>query len=75
MKDFDRFKILPKNKDNLGKMIAVTGFEKLLKVQKITQSGHTGHSLYFAAPTFDVKESCKRMTNEGQSTTLTTRIL
>ena len=27
---------------NLGKIIAATGFEKLPKVQKIVQSGHTG---------------------------------
>ena len=32
---------LPKNVGNLGKIVAATGFEKLLKVQEIAQSGHT----------------------------------
>ena len=34
---------LPKNVGNLGKLIVATGFEKLPKVQKIPQSGHTAH--------------------------------
>ena len=33
---------LHKNVVDLGKMIVATGFEKLPKVQKIAQSGHTG---------------------------------
>ena len=33
---------LPKNVDDLGKILATTGFEKLPKVQEIAQSGHTG---------------------------------
>ena len=33
---------LPSNVGNLGKIIVATGFEWLLKVQKIAQSGHTG---------------------------------
>ena len=33
---------LPNNVGNLGKIIVVTGFEWLHKVQKIAQSGHTG---------------------------------
>ena len=33
---------LPNNVSNLGKMVVVTGFEWLPKVQKIAQSGHTG---------------------------------
>ena len=32
---------LPKNVVDLGTLIVATGFEKLLKVQKIAQSGHT----------------------------------
>ena len=32
---------LPKNVGDLGKLIVTTGFEKLSKVQKIAQSGHT----------------------------------
>ena len=32
---------LPKNVGELGNLIAAKGFEKLLKVQNITQSGHT----------------------------------
>ena len=32
---------LPNNVGNLGKIIVVTGFEWLAKVQKIVQSGHT----------------------------------
>ena len=36
---------LPKNGDDLGIIVVATGFEKLPKVQIITQSGHTGHSM------------------------------
>ena len=32
---------LPKNVGDFGKLIVATGFEKLPKVQKIAQSGHT----------------------------------
>ena len=32
---------LPKNEGELGKLIVAKGFEKLPKVQKIAQSGHT----------------------------------
>ena len=43
MKDFDKFtKNCTKNGGDLGKIIVATGFEKLPKVQKIAQSGHTG---------------------------------
>ena len=41
MKDFDSYTNIASNVRNLGKIIVATGFEKLLKVQKITQSGHT----------------------------------
>ena len=34
---------LPNNVDDLGLIIVATGFEKLPKVQKIAQSGHTDH--------------------------------
>ena len=33
---------LPNNVGDLGKIIVATGFEWLPKVQKITNSGHTG---------------------------------
>ena len=33
---------MPKNVGDLGKLIVAKGFKKLPKVQKITQSGHTG---------------------------------
>ena len=36
---------LPNNVGNLGKIIVGTVFEWLPKVQKITQSGHTGGEL------------------------------
>ena len=36
---------LPKNGEDLGKLIAAKGFKKLSKVQNIAQSGHTGVSL------------------------------
>ena len=32
---------LPKNVEDLGKLIAAKGLKKLPKVKKITQSGHT----------------------------------
>ena len=34
---------LPKNVGDLGKLIVAKSFEKLPKVQKIAQSGHTAH--------------------------------
>ena len=34
---------LPKNVGDLGKLIVAKGFKELPKVQKIAQSGHTGH--------------------------------
>ena len=47
MNDFDTFKKLPNNVGNLGKIIVASGFEWLLKVQKIVQSGHTAYHLHF----------------------------
>ena len=44
MKDFTTF---TKNVGKLVKIIAATGFKKLPKVQKISQSGHT---VYFSSP-------------------------
>ena len=35
---------LPKNVGDLGKFIVAKGFKKLPKVQKIANSGHTGHN-------------------------------
>ena len=37
------FQKLPKNVENLGKLIVAKGFKKLPKVQKIANSGHTDH--------------------------------
>ena len=34
---------LPKNVESLGKLIVAKGFKKLPQVQKIANSGHTGH--------------------------------
>ena len=34
---------LPKNVEDLGKLIVAKGLEKLPKVKKIAQSGHTGY--------------------------------
>ena len=39
---------LPKNVGDFDKIIVATGFEKLPKVQKIAQSGHTGYQRYLA---------------------------
>ena len=36
---------LPKNVRALGKLIVAKGFKKSPKVQKIAQSGHTGHKI------------------------------
>ena len=36
---------LPKNVRDLDKLIVSKGFKKLPKVQKIAQSGHTGHGV------------------------------
>ena len=40
-KDFDTFTKMPKNMEDLGKLIAAKGFKKLPKVQKNAQYGHT----------------------------------
>ena len=40
IKDFNTFKKFPKNVGDFGKIIVVTGFEKLPKVQQIAQTGH-----------------------------------
>ena len=46
MKDFWQvYKKMSKNVGDLGKIIVATGFEKLPKKQKITQSGHTDYWL------------------------------
>ena len=39
---------LPKNVENLGKLIVAKGFKKLPKVQKIANSGHTVKDIHFA---------------------------
>ena len=44
MIDFNTLQKLPKNVGDLGKFIVAKGFKKLLKVQKIARSGHTGLS-------------------------------
>ena len=38
---------MPKNVGELGKLIVAKGFEKLPKIQKIAQSGHTGFDAFF----------------------------
>ena len=40
---FDSFTKIAKNGRDWGKLIVAVGFKKLPKVQKIAQSGHTGH--------------------------------
>ena len=45
---------LPNNMGNLGKIIVAIGFELLPKVQKITQSGHTGHMFMPSTLHFDL---------------------
>ena len=39
------FQKLPKNVENLGKLIVAKGFKKLPKVQKIANSGHTAREV------------------------------
>ena len=63
MKDFDSYTNIASNVRNLGKIIVATGFEKLLKVQKITQSGHTA-SRYPRYVIFQWKEIRKGECNE-----------
>ena len=38
---------LPKNGEDLGKLIVAKGFEKLPKLQNIAQSGHTGAYAFY----------------------------
>ena len=42
MIDFDTSQNLPKNVGDLGKLNVAKGIQKLPKVQKSAQSGHTG---------------------------------
>ena len=42
MNDFDNFTKLPKNIEDLGKLIVAKGLKKLPKVKNTAQSGHTG---------------------------------
>ena len=37
------YKKLPKNVEDLGKLVFAKGFKKLPEVQKIAESGHTAH--------------------------------
>ena len=41
---------LPRNVGDLAKLIFAKGFKKLLKVQKIAKSGHTGSIALSVAP-------------------------
>ena len=41
---------LPKHVGDLGKLIVAKGFEKLPRVQKIAQSGHTDQERYLLCP-------------------------
>ena len=41
MVSLEKWKILPMNVGDLGKLIAAKCFKKLPKVQKIAKSGHT----------------------------------
>ena len=43
---------LPKNVEDLGKLIVAKGFKKLPKVQKIANSGHTATLLPLTSFTF-----------------------
>ena len=58
------FQKLPKNVENLGKLIVAKGFKKLPKVQKIANSGHTDCESIFACGLNDVKiylNSCENV--------------
>ena len=46
---------LPKHVGDLGELIVATGFEKLPKVQKIAQCGHTGHFSHWQSPHYSYK--------------------
>ena len=43
MMDFNTLQKLPKNVEDLGKLIVGKGFKKLPKIQKIAQSDHTAY--------------------------------
>ena len=43
MNDFDTFKKLPKNVEDMGKLFVAKGLKKLPKVKQIAQSGNTEH--------------------------------
>ena len=47
MKDFDTFKILPKNKGNLGKAIAASGFKSCPKCNKSPNLFTLNETLFF----------------------------
>ena len=50
MIDFDTFKKLPKNVEDLDKLIVAKCYKKLSKVLKISQSGHTGGNSNTSVP-------------------------
>ena len=52
---------LPKNVRDLGKLIVATGFEKLPKVQKITQSGHTGSFVRRVSTKIVIQYDCEKI--------------
>ena len=52
---------LPKNVEDLAKLIAARGLKKLPKVQKIAQSGHTAQ--YLSSGSFNVENSRRCYTN------------
>ena len=56
IEDFDTLTKTAQNVGDLGKIIVATCFEKLPKVQKIFQSGHTGHERELSYKTLFIPE-------------------
>ena len=56
---------LPKNVEDLGKLIVAKGFNKLPKVHKIANSGHTGkgQKYFMSFSIFSLMEWCKEKRN------------
>ena len=65
---------LPRNVGDLAKLIFAKGFKKLLKVQKIAKSGHTGwkHKFYeFCAMIWGIscRQFCKKSADHKEGNT------
>jgi len=61
---------LPKNVEDLGKLIVANGLKKLPKAQKIAQSAHTDWQLHLALACFDASKLFEESLQTNQTNAL-----